>query len=115
VQLSSDRLPHIQSLLANVTARLQPHQYLQYKGLYSALGLRQLNTEINQLEVHVSAVHSQLNNEHTQALTKEVVKLRQNVDRMKMTDDINLTSLKEQVRYLKNRAETCKSIPSDYR
>ncbi|XP_033824429.1 olfactomedin-like [Periophthalmus magnuspinnatus] len=115
VLLSSDRLPHIQSLVANVTARLQPHQYLQYKGLYSTLGLRQLSTEINQLEGHVSVVHSQLNNKHTQALTKEVEKLRQNVSQMKMTDDINLQTLKEQVRYLKNRVESCKSIPNDFR
>lgn len=115
MQLSSDRLPHIQSLVANVTARLQPHQYLQYKGLYSTLNLRQLSTEITQLEGHVSAVHSELNNEHTQALTKEVRKLRQNVNRIKITDDINLKTVKEQVRYLKNRAESCKSIPFDFR
>ncbi|XP_072291828.1 olfactomedin-like isoform X2 [Eucyclogobius newberryi] len=115
VQLSSDRLPHIQSVVANVTARLQPYEYLQYKSLYSALGLRQLRTEINQLEVHVSTVHSQLNNQHTRKLTKEVEKLSQNVSQMKTTDEINLKTLKEQVRYLKNRVESCKSIPHDFR
>ncbi|KAK7892017.1 hypothetical protein WMY93_023980 [Mugilogobius chulae] len=115
VQLSSARLPYIESVVANVTARLQPHQYLQYKGLYSGLGLRQLSAEIHQLEAHVSAVHSQLNNEHTRALTQEVGKLSESVKRMKTTDDINVKTLKQQVRYLKNRAESCKTIPSDFR
>uniref|UniRef100_A0A8C6TGK8 Si:ch211-194m7.4 n=1 Tax=Neogobius melanostomus TaxID=47308 RepID=A0A8C6TGK8_9GOBI len=115
MQLSSDRLPHIQSVMANVTARLQPHQYLQYKGLYSTLNLRKLSTDINQLEAHVSAVHTQLNNEHTQALTKEVGILSRSVNRIKTADDINLKTMKEQVRYLKNRAESCKSIPYDFR
>lgn len=115
MQLSSDRLPHIQSVVANLTARLQPHLYLQYKGLYSALNLRQLSTDINQLEVHVSAVHSQFNNEQTRALSTEVGKLSQRVNRIKMADDINLRMMKEQVRYLKNRAESCKTIPYDFR
>ncbi|CAL1595229.1 unnamed protein product [Knipowitschia caucasica] len=115
VQLSRDRLPLFQSAVANMSARLQPFEYLQYKGLYSTLRLRQLGTDINQLEAHMSAVHSQFNNEHTRALTDEVVKIRQNVKRMKTTDDINLKTMKEQVRYLKNRVESCKSIPNDFR
>lgn len=115
LHLSRDRLPQIQSMVANITARLQPHQYLQYSSLYSTLGLRQLSTEINQLEAHVGTVHSQLNNEHTRQLTKEVVQLRENVSQIKMADEMNLRTMKEQVRYLKNRAESCKSIPFDFR
>lgn len=72
MHLSAERLPHMQALVANVTARLQPYHYLHNKGLYSTLTLRQLSTELGQLEANIGTVHSQLNNAHTQALTKEV-------------------------------------------
>lgn len=105
----------MQALVANVTARLQPYHYLHNKGLYSTLTLRQLSTELGQLEANIGTVHSQLNNAHTQALTKEVSKLRRDVNRMQTTDNINIKTVKEQLRYLKNRAESCKSIPTDFR
>lgn len=72
VSLSSQRLPHILAMVQNITARLQPYQYLQNQGLYSALSLRQLVQELSQLRTDVGQMHSQMNNAKTQALFKEV-------------------------------------------
>ncbi|CAK6969195.1 olfactomedin-like [Scomber scombrus] len=115
VQLSHERLPQIEAVIKNVTARLEPHQYLHDQGLYTALSLRMLGQELSQLETDVSDIHSQLNNAQTQKLSKEVGKLRTNVDRMQVADIINMKSVKATLRYLKNSVESCKSIPKDFR
>ncbi|XP_070828667.1 olfactomedin-like isoform X1 [Chaetodon trifascialis] len=115
VKLASQRLPGLQAVVENITARLEPHQYLHNQGLYTALSLRVLGEELSQLETDVGAIHSQLNNAQTQKLSKEVDKLRTDVDKMQVSDIINIKSVKERLRYLKNTAESCKSIPKDFR
>ncbi|KAM3609897.1 uncharacterized protein V6R79_022193 [Siganus canaliculatus] len=115
VQLSNQRLPQMEALLNNLTARLEPFQYLHDRGLYTTLSLRLLGEELDQLETDVSSVQSQLNNTHTRKLSKEVGKLRTDVSRMHMSDTINMKTVKERLRYLKNTAESCKSIPKDFR
>ncbi|KAM9376493.1 olfactomedin-like [Pholidichthys leucotaenia] len=115
VGISSERLPQIQAQLTNVTARLKPYQYLHHQGLYAALSLRQLGEELSQLETDISTINSQLNNAQTQKLSKEVSKLRSSVNRMETTDIINMKTVKEKLRYLKNSVESCKSIPTDFR
>lgn len=70
--LSTTRLPQIQAQVENVTARLQPFQYLRHQGLYTALSLRLLGQELSHLEIGLSAVHTQLNNTQTQKLSTEV-------------------------------------------
>uniref|UniRef100_A0A3Q3AA86 Olfactomedin-like n=1 Tax=Kryptolebias marmoratus TaxID=37003 RepID=A0A3Q3AA86_KRYMA len=81
----------------NVTARLQPFQYLRNKGLYTVLSLRLLGQELSQLETDISA-HTQMNNAQKQKLSKE-----------------NMKTVKENLRYLKNSVESCKTIPKDFR
>ncbi|XP_068168781.1 olfactomedin-like [Antennarius striatus] len=115
VELSNQDLPRFQDVVQNITARLEPYQYLHHQGLYTALSLRLLGKELSQLETDITAVHSQLNNEQTQKLSKEVVKLRRDVDKMQMSNTINMKTVKEKLRYLKNSAESCKSIPKDFR
>ncbi|XP_045894231.1 olfactomedin-like [Micropterus dolomieu] len=115
VTLSSQRLPQIQALVKNMTARLEPHQYLHNQTLYTALSLRLLGQELSQLETDVGVIHKQLNNGQTQKLSKEVSKLRADVDRKQMSDTINMKTVREKLRYLKNTAESCKSIPKDFR
>uniref|UniRef100_A0A3B4V9T7 Si:ch211-194m7.4 n=2 Tax=Seriola dumerili TaxID=41447 RepID=A0A3B4V9T7_SERDU len=115
VKLSSQRLPQIYALVENVTARLEPYQYLHDQGVYTALSLHLLGQELSQLETDITAIHSQLNNGQTRKLSKEVVKLRGDVDRMTTSDTINMKTVKEKLRYLKNSAESCKSIPKDFR
>lgn len=72
VKFSVQRLPQIQALVNNVTARLEPFQYLHYQGLYTALSLRLLGEELSQLETDISSLHSQSNTAQTQKLSKEV-------------------------------------------
>ncbi|XP_038560918.1 olfactomedin-like [Micropterus salmoides] len=115
VTLSSQRLPQTQALVKNMTARLEPHQYLHDQGLYSVLSLRLLGQELSQLETDVGVIHKQLNNGQTQKLSKEVGKLRADVDKMQMSNTLNMKTVKEKLRYLKNTAESCKSIPKDFR
>ncbi|KAG7523524.1 hypothetical protein JOB18_049140 [Solea senegalensis] len=115
VNLSLQRLPQVKALIHNVSSQLEPFQYLHYQGLYSDLSLRLLGQELSQLETDVSAIHSQLNNAETQKLSKEVSNLRGKVRRMTMTDTVNMKSVKEKLRNLKNTAESCKSIPNDFR
>ncbi|XP_049929369.1 olfactomedin-like [Epinephelus moara] len=115
VELSSQRLPEILALIKNLTDRLEPHQYLHDQGLYTDLSLHLLSQELSQLETDIVSIHSQLNNTQTRTLSKEVGKLRADVVRMKMSDTINMKTVKEKLRYLKNTAESCKSIPKDFR
>lgn len=72
LNLSSQRLPEIQVLVKNLTARLEPYQYLHDQGLYTALSLQRLAEEISQLETDVGTIHSQRGSSQTQKLTKEV-------------------------------------------
>lgn len=72
VSLSTQRLPQILAMVKNITARLQPYQYLQNQGLYSALSLRQLVQELSQLRTDVGQIHSQMKNAKTQKLFEEV-------------------------------------------
>ncbi|XP_041853931.1 olfactomedin-like [Melanotaenia boesemani] len=115
VIISSQRLPQIHLQVMNVTARLQPYQYLHDQGLYTALSLRHLGQELSQLEADVSTIHRQLNNAQTRKLSKEMDKLHKDVTKMQKSDTVNMKSVKEKLRYLKNNVESCKSIPKDFR
>ncbi|XP_028287086.1 olfactomedin-like isoform X2 [Parambassis ranga] len=115
VALSSLRLPQIQSRMANVTSRLEPFQYLHYKGLYNVLSLQLLGEKLNQLETNIGAVHSQLNNAQTQKFSKELGELRTSIDRMQTSDTVNMKIVTDKLRYLKNSVESCKTIPKDFK
>lgn len=114
VLLSQLRLPQIQDQIKNMTARLQPYLYLHDQGLYSTLSLRLLSSELSVLETNIGSMHDQLNTAQTLKLSKEVGKLRKKVDSMQRMDVINLKMFKEKLRYLKNSAESCRSIPPDF-
>ncbi|KAM9754731.1 olfactomedin isoform 2-T2 [Menidia menidia] len=115
VMISGQRLPQIKARVENVTARLQPFRYLLNQGLYTALSLHRLSEELGVLEANIGAVHSQLNNTQTEKLSKEVVKLRKDVDRLHVSDTVNMQAVKENLRSLKNSVESCKTIPKDFR
>ncbi|XP_029698025.1 olfactomedin-4-like isoform X2 [Takifugu rubripes] len=115
VNLSSQSLPQMQLSIRNITARLEPHRYLHHRGLYSSLALPQLVQELTQLETDVDSIHTQLDNKKTQKLSEEADKLRAYVERLQTTDVINMKSVKEKLRYLKNSGEACRTIPRDFR
>ncbi|KAM9816446.1 olfactomedin-like isoform 2-T2 [Syngnathus typhle] len=115
VHLSNQRLPELYAVLDNITGRLEPYQYLNYKGIYSALSLRRLGEELDKLEGDINAMSLQVNNVDSTKLSKEVHKLREDVGTMHMANSINMKSVKERLRYLKNSVESCLSIPKDFR
>uniref|UniRef100_A0A3P8SQC5 Olfactomedin-like domain-containing protein n=1 Tax=Amphiprion percula TaxID=161767 RepID=A0A3P8SQC5_AMPPE len=84
-------------------------------GLYTELTLRQLDHELQQLETHIRELHKQLNNTDTHTLYTQVDKLRSEVIRMQTSDSVNMKTVREKLRLLKNNVESCKSIPADYR
>lgn len=72
MKLSNERLPEIQATIENVTARLEPYQYLNDQGLYTALHLRQLANELRGLEEDITSIHQDKPSDQTQKLTQEV-------------------------------------------
>ncbi|XP_028307579.1 olfactomedin-like [Gouania willdenowi] len=115
LDISIQQFPQFETWLANLTTRVQPFQYLHQRGLYTALTLRRLDEELGQLETDIGAVHSQLNSANTHKLSTEMSKLRDDVTRMKMSDTMNMRSVREKLRYLKNSVESSKTIPKDFR
>ncbi|XP_068458605.1 olfactomedin-4-like [Clinocottus analis] len=114
VALSSRRLPEVGAVIQNVSLRLQPLQYLQDEGLYTELQLQLLSRELQLLQDDVTALHSQLDNAETSRLSSEMGKLRASVDRMAAADMTNMQAVREKLRYLKNGAASCSSIPKDF-
>ncbi|XP_077374169.1 olfactomedin-like isoform X2 [Festucalex cinctus] len=115
VHLSNQRLPEFHAVVDDITARLEPYQYLNDKGIYAALLLRQLGEELNNLEADIKTMSLQVNNAETTKISKEVHKLRKDVDKMQMVNSINMKTVKERLRYLKNSVESCLSIPRDFK
>ena len=70
--LSSERLPQMQALLQNLSARLEPYLYLRKAGLHSALWLSTLGQELKKLEGDISLLHSQGESKETKTLSAEV-------------------------------------------
>lgn len=62
----------MQALIQNLTARLEPYQYLNNKGLYATLALRELGQELERLETDISSIHTERQSAETQKLSKEV-------------------------------------------
>ncbi|XP_004086305.1 olfactomedin-4 [Oryzias latipes] len=114
VMVSNESLPDIQAQMDNATARLQPFQYLRHQGLYTALSLRKLGQELSQLEADIGTIHRQQNTAQTQKLSTEVEKLQNDVSLMHNADIVNMRSVREKVRYLKNSVQSCKTIPKDF-
>lgn len=72
LNVSIDRLPEMQALLRNLTARLEPYQYLLDMGLYTNLALQELAERIGALEIDVGSIHGQQGTTKTKNLVKEV-------------------------------------------
>ncbi|KAI4895827.1 hypothetical protein NFI96_026610 [Prochilodus magdalenae] len=108
-------VPNMLATLENITARLQPFQYLNTHGLYNALHLRQLSEELQELQQITSAAHRDRPGAETQRLNTELQKVQEDVDKMYKDNVFNLESVRERLRLLNNRVQTCRTIPEDYR
>lgn len=73
LDVSIERLPDMQALLRNFTARLEPYHHLLNMGLYTDLSLQKLAQRIGALEVDVTSIHGQQGTTKTQKLVKEVL------------------------------------------
>ncbi|KAG7281559.1 hypothetical protein CRUP_007593 [Coryphaenoides rupestris] len=103
------------ALLQGLRGRLQPYGYLQKRGLHTELWLRTLGQHLEKLEADVGLLHSQSASSETHTLYQEATKLRKDVEKMSVFNTQNMRGVKEKLRYLKNRAESCRSIPKDFR
>ncbi|KAJ3595863.1 hypothetical protein NHX12_002275 [Muraenolepis orangiensis] len=115
MKVASEHLPQMQALLQNLTARLEPYLYLRKRGVHTALWLRKLGQELEKLEGDIDRLHGQRGSSETQALSVEATKLQKDVEQMYYYDHLNMKGVKHKLRYLKNRAESCQSIPKDFR
>ncbi|XP_010882357.2 olfactomedin-4-like [Esox lucius] len=114
VMLSTEMIPKILATFNNLTARLEPYQYLNNLGLYTPLQLRQLAQELTELEKDIASVHNLKPSHQTQELTNEISKVRKKVDRMHLSNTFNMKTVKEKLRTLKNGVETCRTIPEKF-
>ncbi|XP_016375258.1 olfactomedin-4-like [Sinocyclocheilus rhinocerous] len=108
-------LPMMEATLQNISARLKTFGYLHTSGLYSALHLRQLNQELEDIHQSVNETHMQNPNKETHSLLSELNKAKNDVQRMYIDDFFNLETMKKRLRDLNNRAQSCKTIPNDFR
>ncbi|XP_056307369.1 olfactomedin-4-like [Danio aesculapii] len=115
IRSTKAELPMMEATLQNITARLKAFDYLYRSGLYSALHLRQLNQELEEIHRSVSETHMQNPNKETQDLLSELNKTKHDVQKMYKDDFFNLETMKKRLRDLNNRAQTSKTIPNDFR
>ncbi|XP_052399986.1 olfactomedin-4 [Carassius gibelio] len=108
-------LPMMEATLQNISARLKAFGYLHTSGLYSALHLQQLNQEIEEIQQSVNKTHLQNPNKETHDLLSELNKAKNDVQRMYKDDFFNLETMKKRLRDLNNRAQSCKTMPDDFR
>ncbi|XP_067292659.1 olfactomedin-4 [Pseudorasbora parva] len=109
------QLPKMELTLKNITARLKPFEYLNTKGLYNALHLRQLMDELDQIYYTASDAHKKNPSKATSDLLKELTNAKKYIQNMYKSNVFNLETMKTRLRDLNNRAQTCKTIPEDFR
>ncbi|CAL8262598.1 unnamed protein product [Merluccius merluccius] len=115
MNVSSERLPKMQALLRSLEVRLEPYNYMENQGLHTVKWLQTLGQEMKKLETDIGHLHHETGDTDTHALFQEATKLREDVEKMYVYDSLKIVAVKEQMRYLKNRAESCRSIPKDFR
>ncbi|KAI7812140.1 putative olfactomedin-4-like, partial [Triplophysa rosa] len=108
-------LPKMEATLKNIVERLKPFEYLNTNGLYNALHLRQLSQEIEAIHQTASEAHQNNPNKETLKLLNELTKAKNDIQSMNKDNFFNLETMKTRLRDLNNRAQTCKTIPDDFR
>ncbi|XP_060741587.1 olfactomedin-like [Tachysurus vachellii] len=112
---SEKTVPQMTATLNNVTRRLERFQYLNSQGVYNALHLKQLSQEIQQLHDTMNTEDLDRDGEEAQKIRTELQKFQEHVDKMYNKNIFNLETMKEKLRYLNNRVQTCRTIPQDFR
>ncbi|XDV53133.1 hypothetical protein PO909_021715 [Leuciscus waleckii] len=109
------QLPKMELTLKDITARLKQFEYLNTKGLYNALHLRQLMEELDEIYYTASDAHKKSPSKETNDLLKELTRAKKDIQNMYKSNVFNLETMKTRLRDLNNRAQTCKTIPEDFR
>ncbi|KAI5105550.1 olfactomedin-4-like, partial [Silurus meridionalis] len=112
-ETSTKSVPEMEVMLKNMTERLEKYQYLNTQGLYNALHLKQLSQEIQQLHDTMSNV--QTSKGEAQQIRTELQKFQEDVNKMYKKNIFNLETMREKLRSLSNRVQTCRTIPQDFR
>ncbi|KAL2093689.1 hypothetical protein ACEWY4_011001 [Coilia grayii] len=108
-------MPNLLATVENVTHRLGRFQYLNSNGLYNALHLKQLGEEMQQLQDIIDVTHNDNPSKETVQLTAEITQAKQKVEKMYKDNVFNLETVKENLRQLNNRAQSCRSISAEFR
>ncbi|KAJ7997789.1 hypothetical protein DPEC_G00215770 [Dallia pectoralis] len=114
VMLSNEMIPKFQATFDNLTARLEPYLYLNDLGRYTPLHLQHVAQELTKLENDIGSIHQLKPSDQTLQLTKEIGKVRKEVDRMHLSNNFNMKAVKEKLRTLKNGVESCRTIPEPF-
>ncbi|XP_051546045.1 olfactomedin-like [Myxocyprinus asiaticus] len=108
-------LPKMAATLKNITVRLKLFDYLHTSGQYNALQLRQLNDELEEIYHTINETHLHNPNKETHNLLNELKKAKNDVQIMYKDDVFNLETMKKRLRDLNNHAQTCRTIPNNFR
>ncbi|XP_028848227.1 olfactomedin-4-like [Denticeps clupeoides] len=112
---TNSRLPHMLAVVENVTQRLRPFQYLNANGLYKALHLKELSAQLEELEDTIGLVHNDSPTAESQSLSREISKAKVEVGKMYKDNVFNLETVRENLRSLNNRVQSCRTISSGFR
>ncbi|XP_065148431.1 olfactomedin-4-like [Paramisgurnus dabryanus] len=115
IKTNNVALQKMEFALKNITDRLEPFDYLNNNGLYNALQLRKLSQELEAIHQTATEAHQTNPNEDTRKLLKELDKTKSDIESMYNDNIFNLQTMKMRLRDLNNRAQTCKTIPDDFR
>ncbi|KAG7329519.1 hypothetical protein KOW79_007693 [Hemibagrus wyckioides] len=111
--VSEKTVPKMEATLKNVTQRVGRFQYLNTRGLYNALHLKELSQEIQHLQDTMDDEALDKDGEEAQKIHTE--KFQEDVDNMYNKNIFNLETMREKLRSLNNRVQTCRTIPPDFK
>ncbi|KAK3536103.1 hypothetical protein QTP70_029260 [Hemibagrus guttatus] len=113
--MGEETVPEMEATLKNVTLRLERFQYLDNRGLYNTLHLKQLSEEIQQLHDTMNNEALDKDGEEAQKIRTELQKFQEDVDKMYRKNVFNLETTREKLRFLNNRIQNCWTLPQDFR
>ncbi|XP_051979332.1 olfactomedin-like [Xyrauchen texanus] len=115
IKNKNDELPKMDASIKNIVKRLKPFEYLNTNGLYNALHLQQLDQELEEIHRTTREIHQKNPSKETQNLLNELLKAKKEIQNMYKDSLFNLETMKKRLRELNNRAQSCKTIPEDFR
>ncbi|KAK6479956.1 olfactomedin [Huso huso] len=109
--LTHIKMPLFSAAIKNITEHLSQFEYINNRGLYNPLNFRLLDYEMGDLGTQIADAHKKqaLDTSTAQDLNDELSSIRLKVQNMQKYDKFNLLALREHIRKLKNRLESCRT------